>query len=68
LLFNKLKKKNPNILTYILVNKVVFNLNRILTDKTLSKPAYKKLKKEIISTYKKYLLEYKKLPNLKNTK
>lgn len=44
------------------------NLNRILTDKTLSKPAYKKLKKEIISIYKKYLLEYKKLPNLKNTK
>lgn len=68
LLFNKLKSKKPTILTYVLVNKVVLNLNRILTDKSLSKAEIKKLKAETISTYKKYLAEYKKLPNVQKTK
>lgn len=68
LLFNKLKNKKPTILTYNLVNKVIFNLNRILTDKTLSKVASKILRNETISTYKKYLVEYKKLPNAEKIK
>jgi hypothetical protein len=63
-----LKNKKPTVLTYVLVNKVVLNLNRILTDKTLSKLAIYVLRKETISTYKKYLVEYKKLPNVEKIK
>jgi hypothetical protein len=50
-----------------LINKIVHNLNILLTDRNSSKDDIKKLRKETILLYKKFIIEYNNLPK-KNIK
>ncbi|MDD2871354.1 MAG: S8 family serine peptidase [Candidatus Gracilibacteria bacterium] len=63
LLLVKLEKKKSNSYMYRLANKVVYNLNTLLTDKTLTKDEIMSIREETISYYKQFIIEYNKLPN-----
>lgn len=62
LLFNKNASKKASTEVYVLANKVVHNLNKLLTDKTLTKDQIIKIRQETISIYKNYIKEYMVLP------
>jgi len=62
LLIDKTKQKKEDTYIFRLVNKITYNLNAILTDKSLSKKDIELIRKNTITLYKEFIIEIEKLP------
>ena len=63
MILNNIKKKQSNKEVYSYANRVVHNLNILVTHTDLTKDEIKDLREKTIELYKLYLKEYRKLPN-----
>jgi hypothetical protein len=58
----KIYKKKSNIHIFRLANKVIYNLNKLLTDKSLSKEKINIIRNNTVFIYKVFINEYNTLP------